>query len=231
MTAIVLAGGAGTRLSSVVHDIPKPMALISGKPFLEYLLGYLQRNKVTDIILSVGYKSGIIMDFFGNEFKGMSISYCIEDTPLGTGGAIKLAFEQCISNKAFICNGDTYFNVDLTELEHYHLFHNADISISLKEMSDANRYGLVEINGGVVSSFLEKGSKHHGFINGGIYLIEKNIFCDFNLPNRFSFENFLEEQLNKISVYGFPSAGNFIDIGIPEDYESAQVLMPKWVTL
>jgi len=231
MTAIVLAGGIGTRLKSVVNHIPKPMALINGKPFLEYLLRHLQRNKITEIILSVGYKNDIIRSYFGTHFNDIPISYSVEDKPLGTGGAIRLALEKCDPCNVFICNGDTYFDVNLAKLERYHLQTGTDISISLKEMNNADRYGLVEIKGGLVSSFLEKGCKDHGFINGGVYIVNKSIFNSFNLPDRFSFERFLEENLNRIKVCGFPSVGNFIDIGIPEDYESAQALMPKWVIL
>ena len=231
MIAIILAGGLGTRLKTVVHDIPKPMAPINSKPFLEYLVTYLERNNVSNIILSVGYKSEIIEAYFGHRFNNTEISYSFQIPPLGTGGAMKHAFEECLSDSVFVLNGDSFFGVDLSELKQCHSQSNADITIALKQMNNADRYGVVEVDKGRVHSFLEKGKKDCGYINGGVYCVKTDIFDDYNLPDIFSFEHFLEDNSVDLKVFGFPSSSDFIDIGIPEDYSNAQELLPKWVLL
>jgi len=234
VTAIVLAGGMGTRLKSVVQDVPKPMALIGNKPFLEYLFEYLNNNNVTDVILSVGYNCGVITDYFSSTFRGVSIRYVVENEPLGTGGAIKLALNECSGENIFILNGDTFFDVDLHALMHYHISNSADITISMKEMHDISRYGTLKMNNGLITSFIEKDNVadgSYGYINGGVYCIRNELFISFDLPCKFSFEKFLEDYVRKLKLFGFSSQGNFIDIGIPDDYSAAQGLLPKWVSV
>ncbi|MCK4701226.1 MAG: NTP transferase domain-containing protein, partial [Bacteroidales bacterium] len=125
--AIILAGGLGTRLKSVISDIPKPMAPIHGKPFLEYLLSYLVKFKIKKAVLSVGYKYQNIFDYFGNNYKGMKLSYAIEDMPLGTGGGIRNAMDQINNDHFFLLNGDTFYEVDLNKLYHLHIKEKANI--------------------------------------------------------------------------------------------------------
>ncbi|MBD3842888.1 MAG: NTP transferase domain-containing protein, partial [Campylobacterales bacterium] len=141
MEAIVLAGGLGTRLKSVVSNVPKPMATIGDKPFLEYILKYLKKNGITRVILSVGYKLEIIEEYFGNNFEGIELIYSKEDEPLGTGGAIKKAMSKVKSSKVYIINGDTFFDVNLKSLI---LVDNSKITLSLKHMKNFDRYGCVE---------------------------------------------------------------------------------------
>ena len=217
MTAIILAGGMGTRLQSVVDYVPKPMAPINNRPFLEYLLKYLTLNGITKIILSVGYKGEMIKEYFGDGFQGIPIFYSFETTPLGTGGVIKLALEKYSDDNVFIINGDTFFDIDLRRLSDFHVDQNADITMSLKEIRDSDRYGIVEINDGRVTSMREKEYTAQGYINGGIYCARRDIFDGFALPEKFSFEKFLTDGLSKLKICGFPSSSNFIDIGIPED--------------
>lgn len=220
LEAIVLAGGLGTRLRSVVSDLPKPMAPIGDKPFLEYILKYLQKNGITRVILSVGYKWETIKEYFGYKWENIELVYSVEDEPLGTGGAIKKAMKQLKTGQVYIINGDTFFDVDLKSLV---LEDNSKLILSLKHMINFDRYGCVESDdNNLVKAFTEKGYKQSGNINGGIYLASKNIFDNFDLDEKFSFEEFMQvnfEEL-KISVKVFEKY--FIDIGIPEDYQKAQ---------
>jgi len=218
--AIVLAGGLGTRLKSVVTDVPKPMAPIDSTPFLEYILRYLKKNGITRVVLSVGYKWEIIKEYFGNNFEDIEIIYSVEDKPLGTGGAINKAIDYVIDKQIFIINGDTFFDIDLSKMK---LENDSKIQIALKEMKDFDRYGVVEIDiNGYIQNFKEKSYYKQGLINGGIYLIKKNIFEKFDLPKKFSFEEFLENNFQKLKAKGRVFEDYFIDIGIPEDYEKAK---------
>ncbi|HHD81704.1 MAG TPA: D-glycero-D-manno-heptose 1-phosphate guanosyltransferase [Campylobacterales bacterium] len=220
MEAIVLAGGLGTRLKSVVSDVPKPMALVAQKPFLSYLLEYLNSYGVSRVVLAVGYKWEVIEAYFGQDFKGMELLYSVEQEPLGTGGAVKKALEMISGEEVLMLNGDTYFKVDLKRLQ---IRPNSKITLSLKEMQDFNRYGSVEFNEtGRLTSFQEKCYKEQGYINGGVYLLRRDIFCDYHLSKNFSFEKFLENNFKNLGISTERSNAYFIDIGIPEDYRRAQ---------
>lgn len=221
MEAVVLAGGLGTRLQSVVNDVPKPMAPIGEKPFLEYILQYLQKNGVSRVILSVGYKWEVIKNYFGNKFENIELVYSVEDEPLGTGGALKKAFELVEENKVYIVNGDTFFNVNLHDLK---LSSNSKLQLSLKQMHDFDRYGCVETDeDGNIVAFKEKEYRKIGNINGGIYLASKNLFDGFDLSYKFSFEEFMQQKYSKIGATAKVFDSYFIDIGIPDDYEKAQI--------
>jgi D-glycero-alpha-D-manno-heptose 1-phosphate guanylyltransferase len=223
-TAIILAGGLGTRLQSVVKNLPKSMADIAGKPFLEYQLNYLETQKIKNIVFSVGYKYEPIQIFFGNRFKGLKINYAVEKEPLGTGGAVMNALNLCNEDSVFIINGDTFFPILLEDLFYKHCEKKSAISLSLKEMQNLDRYGIVNINGdNAITGFEEKRFREHGLINGGIYLADVNVLNSLKLPEKFSLEKDLfEKQVNNISLYGFPFMQYFIDIGIPDDYARAQ---------
>ncbi|EGO0810306.1 NTP transferase domain-containing protein [Campylobacter lari] len=215
MQAIVLAGGLGTRLKSVVQDLPKPMAPINGKPFLAFVLEYLKKQGITEVILSVSYKYELIQEYFKDEFEGIKIRYNIEKELLGTGGAIKDAL-KLIQNQAYVLNGDTIFDIDLKKLA----LNDSKICIALKQMQDFDRYGVVNIDKfGCISSFEEKAYKKHGLINGGIYLLKKDLFDDFSLMDKFSFEEFLRENCKTLKIQTQVFDDYFIDIGIPEDYK------------
>ncbi|WP_372933342.1 nucleotidyltransferase family protein [Mariniphaga sediminis] len=223
--AIILAGGTGTRLKGVVPDRPKPMADIGGKPFLEYLLNYLSGNQITRVILSVGFKADQIKSHFGNRFKNMDICYVVEDIPLGTGGGILKSAERVTGNHAFIVNGDTLFNIDLKRLADFHRQKGASLTIALKRMEDASRYGSIEVNEtGRINAFREKETGiSNAFINGGTYIISKKILLNSGLPEKFSFEkDFLEKKYIQEDFFGLEFDNYFIDIGIPSTYQQAQ---------
>lgn len=216
MKAIILCGGLGTRLKSVIKDIPKPMAPINNKPFLEFIFTYLKKQKIDEIILAVSYKYEIIQEYFKDEFLNIKVRYSIEKEPLGTGGAIKQALELA-KEDCLVLNGDTFFDIDLTKMK----LDKSKICLALKKMNDFDRYGSVELDKmGNITSFKEKQYLKQGFINGGIYLISKDIFEGFILEEKFSFEEFLQENYKNLKARAEIFEDYFIDIGIPEDYKS-----------
>lgn len=224
MEAIILAGGLGTRLKDVVKDVPKPMAGVDGRPFLSYLLEYLASSGTKRVILSVGYKSEKIRDHFHGRFRGMEIEYVIEEAPLGTGGAIREGLTAVNGEDFLVLNGDTFFKLELKELMHFHLERNSILTMSLKLIRNFERYGSVSVKDGVVTGFEEKCFKNSGYINGGVYVLNKKIAGYLaGFERRFSFEmDFLGKGPHPFKVHGFISDGYFIDIGIPEDYVRAQ---------
>lgn len=227
---IILAGGLGTRLQSVVKDVPKCMAEVAGNPFLKYIFDYLAKQDFQHIVLALGYKSEIILDWIEQQDYPFEISYVIEETPLGTGGAIKLAFSQIKEDSAIVVNGDTYFDIDSVALFNFHKSHKAILSLALKPMVDFDRYGSVELDGNNrIIKFNEKQRCSKGLINGGIYVVEKSLFSKFNLPEKFSFEkDVMESKINDIGIYGCIQDSYFIDIGIPSDFEKANKEFLQW---
>lgn len=215
-----MAGGFGTRLSSVVKDVPKPMAPINDKPFLHYIFKELQHQNIQQVVLSVGHLKEVIQDFFQDKYLGISIQYAIENEPLGTGGGIKNAF-SLVDDDAFVLNGDTYFDIELLKLKN----EQTDISIALKPMFEFDRYGTVELNNeSSIISFNEKKYCAHGLINGGIYYFKKSLFDKIETAKKFSFEkDILEKHLSDLNIQGKVFDNYFIDIGIPEDYEKAKI--------
>lgn len=225
--AIILAGGMGTRLKSVVSDLPKPMAPIDDKPFLEYMLSVLSASKIAHVVLSVGYKYETIEAYFGDSFAGMKITYAVENEPLGTGGAIKYALSFIDGNESLLLNGDTFFNINLNDLREFYFAHKPDIAMSVRLMYDFSRYGTVELNVSNVTGFISKQPVKQGYINGGVYMIKKNIFGKYTLPEKFSFEiDFLEKYVSELKICAMKSTDYFIDIGIPEDYKKARTELP-----
>lgn len=220
MEAIILAGGFGTRLKHIVSDVPKPMAPINNKPFLEFILDYLKKYNFSKVIMAVGYKSKYIKEYFENSYKGMEIVYSDEDNPLGTGGAIKKALLNTGEERIFILNGDTFFDCNLNEMRITHESSTCDITIAVKKMDDYSRYGSVVIKDNKIIKFVEKQKTNEGIINGGIYLINKKIFDEIQ-EKEFSFEQIILESL-MYSMCAYESNGYFIDIGVPEDYYKAQ---------
>ncbi len=224
MRAIVLAGGLGTRLAGITVEIPKPMAPVGPRPFLEYLLDYLIEQDTCGVILAVSYKWEVIQDHFGCMYRGLPLAYSVESEPLGTGGAIKQALDISHDEEVVVLNGDTLFRIDLQELADSHRASGARLSIALKHVTDRGRFGGIDVSpDGVVVNFLEKAGGGPGWINGGIYMLNRRLFADFQMPARFSFEqDLVEPNLDRIRPFAFMSNAYFIDMGIPEDYERAQ---------
>lgn len=223
--AIILAGGMGTRLRGVISDIPKVMAPVNGRPFLEYQLDFLDRWGLKRAILSVGYQKEMIRRHFGDEYKSLKLFYSEEEEPLGTGGAILAALRQVQGYAAFVFNGDTYFDVNLQRLDDFRKIKETDLCISLRYEINPERFGLVEFdNNNRITHFYEKSSgPEEGYINGGVYLIRREYLLRFGLPEKFSFEtDFLQRYYQTEEFYGLRCFSYFRDIGVPEDYEKAQ---------
>ncbi len=220
--AIILAGGLGTRLRGVINDLPKPMAMINNKPFLHYVFLYLTKQRIDKAILSIGYKAQIIEAYFGDKYLDVEIVYSREEEPLGTGGGIKKAF-ALVDDSAFVLNGDTFFDIDLNALKDFHAETKADISLALKTMQNFDRYGTVEMKGERIIKFEEKKPVEEGLINGGVYLLNREMLDRVD-ADKFSFEKeVLEKYVSVRQINGKVFKNYFIDIGIPEDYTKAQL--------
>lgn len=225
MECIVLAGGFGTRLREVVPDLPKPMAPINGRPFLEVLLSSLARKGCTRIVFSLGFMAEKIIAHFGDSYAGIKLVYEVESKPLGTGGAIRTALARCNSDHVFIFNGDTYLDLEVDALERMWLASRRPI-IVVREVPDTARFGRVEMQDGRVSAFLEKSMPGRGLINAGCYVLPPDALDEFLLNQPFSIETeFFVNHLKSIRFDGFVTSGQFIDIGIPNDYALAQTAL------
>lgn len=224
MEAIILAGGLGTRLQGVIGASPKCMAPINGKPFLSYLFDYLDKQKCTRVILSLGYKHKMVTDWLETQDLYFELDYVIESEPLGTGGGILAAVSDTATEDVAVLNGDTMFLVDLQEQMRFHKANKAVTTLALKDMQNFDRYGVVNVNEkSIITAFEEKQQRKNGSINGGIYFINTEAFLAKDLPEKFSFEkDYLEKFVGEQKFYGYKSDSYFIDIGIPTDYEQAQ---------
>jgi D-glycero-alpha-D-manno-heptose 1-phosphate guanylyltransferase len=228
MEAIVLAGGLGTRLSTRLIDRPKPMASVAGRPFLEILLNQLAGAGCRRAILSVGHLSQVIIEAFGAEHRGMGIEYSVEESPLGTGGAIRAASQLVAEPAALILNGDTYLDVDYSALMASHSAAQAVMTMAITHVDDVGRYGGVVLSEGRVAEFTEKGQSGPGWINAGVYALNRDFSWSDHLPLRFSFEkDVLLPCLHQLHPAAFPCNGYFLDIGVPEDLDRAQVALAK----
>ena len=230
-TAIILAGGLGTRLRETVPDLPKPMAPINGRPFLEHQFDYWIGQGVKRFVLSVGYRHKVIIDHFGATYRGVPLDYAIEPSPLGTGGGLLLAAERLSGETAFLLlNGDTYFEVELAALRDIHDSKKADLTFALFRATVAGRYMGVDIAAdGRITSLNSGAGKPGRVANGGVYLLNPETLRvgGWKPGDKVSLED--EIQLAAFEsdrrLYGLECSGIFIDIGVPEDYSRASDLL------
>lgn len=223
--AIILAGGLGTRLSKTISDRQKVMAPVGGRPFLAYILKGLKDSGFTRAVLAVSYLYEQIEEYFGTSFEGMEISYSVEKEPLGTGGAIKQALSFCSEKTVAVINGDTYFSIDFSRLYEKHEKENAKIVLAAKKMPDCTRHSTLNISdSGKIIEFSEKKKQKEGFINGGIYVIDRSVFFD-TPEGKFSFEKEILEKMTD-GLFAVKEDGYFIDMGVPEAYFRANTEIP-----
>jgi len=223
MEAMVLAGGLGTRLASRLHGLPKPMAPIAGRPFLEILLAQLRRSGCTRVLLSVGHQHSVIQDHFGASFHGMAIDFVIESAPLGTGGAIRLALAQAREEFVLVLNGDTFLDADYVAMLRFHAAEGAAVTLAVVHCDDVSRYGSVILEGERIVGFEEKGSSGPSWISAGTYVLARDLAWPPALPEKFSIErDFFVPEVARLCPAAYKVDGFFLDIGIPEDYDRAQ---------
>lgn len=223
-----MAGGLGTRLRPAVPHVPKVLAPVGGRPFLAYLLEFASSRGVRRVVLATGHAHAQIEACFGARFAGLAIAYSVEDRPLGTGGAIRQALASVGEEHILVLNGDTFFRVDLAALMADHRRHAPAVTVAIKRVQSAGRFGRVLSRQGRLVGFVEKGSDDPGWINGGVYALRTDVLLDPRLPAAFSFEqHFLEKEPKRLSIRTFPCRGFFLDIGTPDDYARVETLKAK----
>ncbi len=233
--AVILCGGKGTRLKTVVADVPKPLAPIGEKPFLSILMDYLQKQGVQRVVLATGYMHETIERTYGKRYRDIEIAYSRELNPLGTGGAVAMALRKVSSREVLVLNGDSIimFNLAETAKRYFEIkeafpYIQFPTLLSLKQMENVDRYGAVSFEDGRIKAFEEKAFREKCFINAGVYVIDKNTFAHRAEGEVFSFEkDFLEPEVKKGSLFGIESKGFFIDIGVPEDYALARDILMR----
>ncbi|MET4736727.1 D-glycero-alpha-D-manno-heptose 1-phosphate guanylyltransferase [Bradyrhizobium japonicum] len=227
MQAVILAGGKGTRLRDTVPDLPKPLAPVGGRPFLEHQMAYWSLQGVNRFVLSVGYKAAMIIDRIGARFGDAEVLYAVEDEPLGTGGALIFAKQKLTPNEPFlVVNGDTFFDLPLADLETAHTEKDSDWTFGLFPTRDTKRFlgvnltatdRLVSLVAPVVEDLV--------WANGGVYMIAPGVLdrVATHFKGQVSLEAEIIPALLKLQtvMYGVRHTGRFIDIGIPEDYRRA----------
>jgi len=226
--AIVLAGGYGTRLRARVSDVPKPMAPIAGRPFLEFVLDRVQRAGCRHVVLATGYLHEVIEAHFGNQYRGMSLQYSVETQPLGTGGAVLKALNSLPDTPSLVMNGDTWLDQDLGAFVTWACARKPADCVMLRRVDDIARYGSVALEGERITRFGEKLGSGPGLINAGIYWLNPGSFDRYPFPVSFSLENdHFQAHLADLQLRGMVTDAPFIDIGVPEDYDRAQVEIPR----
>lgn len=223
MQLVVLAGGFGTRLRGVIPEgLPKPMASIAGKPFLEHLLDRAIAQGVNGIHLLVGYAAEVITQHFGDEYHGVPVTYSVEDVPLGTGGALKAAAPHLADAFLFV-NGDTFADVNYRDL--LDLLGPSPLCLTLSEIEDVSRYGSVVAEADAAVAFREKGSTGRGFVNAGVYACRRELLDMLPDQESFSFEvDFLQTELPRLRPRFLLADSGIIDIGTPESYALANTI-------
>lgn len=227
MEAIVLAGGLGTRLAARLNGVPKPMAPIAGRPFLEILLKQLRCAGCSRVVLSVGHLHHVIRDHFGASWSGMSVDYAIENAPLGTGGAIRLALAHTVEKSVLTLNGDTFLGADYADMMRFHRAEGRDVTIAAVHHPDIARYGGVVIEGKRIAGFEEKGrpgpGPKPGWISAGSYVLNRDVEWPRALGEKFSIEkDFFAPEIARLRPAAYKVDGYFLDIGVPEDLDRAQ---------
>lgn len=227
---IVLAGGFGTRLREVVADVPKPMAPVAGRPFLDHLLQRLALQGASRVILSVGHMAHLIEDRYGAGFAGLDITCVREDHPLGTGGGIRKALAATRTEWVLVINGDTWLDMPYSEFLAQAEEAQAPLAMVTRWVDDAARYGRCVVEDDRIVVFGEKSGAGPGLINAGVYALRHDLFKPFDLPESFSFEtDFVARHLPELRPLAHRSDGYFIDIGVPDDYRRAQIELPAQV--
>ena len=226
MQALVLAGGEGTRLRPLTYTTPKPVMPLAGRPFLSFMLDWVHSHGVDEVILSCGFMSDDVKHVLGDIYDGMRLRYVVEEEPLGTAGPVRLALDaDLLDERLLVLNGDVLTDMDLTAELAAHEKSGARVTLALYPVEDTASYGVVPTRAdGSVEAFLEKsdGPAPTNRINAGAYVVEREVIETAVPAGRaVSFEREVFPSLVGEGLYGFPSAGYWIDIGTPERYLEA----------
>lgn len=205
------------------------MVLVQGYPFLHWQMRYLKSQGVKKVVMAVSHHAHMVYDYFKESYLSIPLLYSMEDKPMGTGGAIVLAMQKTDDKSVIILNGDTYFPINLNKLMVEHKKTRNEISIAVKRMYNFDRYGTIDLNKtNRIIAFNEKAYKEKGYINGGVYIINKSAFNGFIVNQPFSIEkDVFEQKLKSLKIGAYRSRANFIDIGIPEEYNRIQTMNLK----
>jgi D-glycero-alpha-D-manno-heptose 1-phosphate guanylyltransferase len=199
------------------------LAPVRGRPFLAYLLDAFARQGFERVIFATGYMGDALPKILGHTWCGMDLDYVQESEPLGTGGAIANASSSVTGEAFFVANGDTFLSLDYAAFARFAAEHSATIGIALAKVPNVGRYGAVEIDGARIRRFSEKGGSGAGFINAGTYYVRRSVVKAFPEARKFSFEtDVLAPMTGASSMVAFTHTQDFIDIGVPEDYQLAQ---------
>ena len=223
ITAVILSGGLGTRLRSVVLGQPKVLSEVNSRPFIAYLLDQLSQAGIEKVVLCTGYLGEQVKATFGEYYKDITLLYSQERITLGTGGALKLALPLLKSEPVLVLNGDSFCQADFVNFLNQHITKKATASLLLAEVPDFSRYGSVRMSmNGEITSFEEKSRKAgHGLINAGVYLLNNTFLESIPVNINISLEHEMFPLWINKGLYGFQNKGNFLDIGIPQDYAAA----------
>jgi mannose-1-phosphate guanylyltransferase len=225
MQALVLAGGEGTRLRPLTYTTPKPVLPLAGRPFLSFMLDWLGRHGVDEVILSCGFLSGGVKSVLGDIYQGMRLRYLIEEEPLGTAGPVRLAYDAgVLEERLFVLNGDVLTDMDLTAELVQHGERGARATLALVAVDDTSSYGVVPTGEDCrVEAFLEKtgGAVPTNRINAGVYVIERDVAEEIDPGRAASFEREIFPRLVGDGLYGWLADGYWIDIGTPDRYLEA----------
>jgi NDP-sugar pyrophosphorylase family protein len=226
-TAVLLAGGLGTRLRAAVADRPKVLAPVHGRPFIAYLLDQLRDAGVREVVISTGYGADQVEQALGSTHGPIRVGYAREKAPLGTGGAVRLAAARVESDPVLVMNGDTLCRADLGQFLDWHAARAAEGSLLLARVDDAARYGLVSTGpAGEVVAFTEKSaSAGAGWINAGVYLLRRRVIDSIGPEGPASLERDVFPAWIGRGLYGCPTGGPFLDIGTPESYAAAAAFL------
>jgi D-glycero-alpha-D-manno-heptose 1-phosphate guanylyltransferase len=223
--AIVLCGGLGTRLRPVVSDVPKSMAQVAGRPFLDYVLAYLSAEGVRRVVLAAGYKADVIRDRYGDRWRDLEVAYSVEAEPLGTGGGLRQALAFLKGEAGVVVNGDSLLLAPMAPLAEP-LAAGADLVLTASRRADAAGGGVCEREGDRLTGFHAGAPGEAGLVNAGVYALRRGFFDGLDLPPAFSFErDVLEALAGRLDVRVVVSGADFIDIGLPATYAAAQGLL------
>lgn len=224
VTAAIFAGGLGTRLRSAVADRPKVLAEVLGRPYLSFLLDQVAKAGVRHCVLCTGYLGEQVEAAFGGTYRSLELTYSREESPLGTGGALRYALPHLRSDPVLVLNGDSYCHADLAAYWRSHRERGAVGSLLLTEVADTSRFGQVVVDEtGALTSFREKQSAAGGagWINAGVYLLAQELIAGIPPDRVVSLETEVLPSWIGRGLYGHPAAGPFLDIGTPESYAAA----------